>query len=65
MDQDCKDIEQEAIPVFASCTGYNRNMTKAIRYGPAELAGTAMTCLVDIQGTEQIKKILRHTRSDS
>eukprot|EP00957_Ditylum_brightwellii_P020563 1550265-Ditylum_brightwellii.AAC.1 len=64
MDQDCKEIEQETIRVFTPCTGYNRDMAKAIRDGPAELAGTAMTRLIDVQGTEQ-EKNLRHNRSDS
>eukprot|EP00957_Ditylum_brightwellii_P072424 5503872-Ditylum_brightwellii.AAC.1 len=52
-DQECKEIEQEAIQVFTSRTGYNRNMAKVIRDRPAELAGAAMTCLIDVQGTEQ------------
>eukprot|EP00957_Ditylum_brightwellii_P156967 11946179-Ditylum_brightwellii.AAC.1 len=42
-DQDCKEIEQDAIQVFTSCTGYNKNMIKVIRDGPTELAGAAMT----------------------
>ena len=32
-------------------------MAKVIRDGPAELAGASMTCLIDVQGTEQVKKI--------
>eukprot|EP00957_Ditylum_brightwellii_P104413 7952455-Ditylum_brightwellii.AAC.1 len=53
MDQECKVIEREAIQVFTLRTGYNRNMAKVIRNGPAELAGAAMTCLIDVQGREQ------------
>eukprot|EP00957_Ditylum_brightwellii_P133851 10206176-Ditylum_brightwellii.AAC.1 len=40
-------------------------MTKAIRDGLAELAGAAMTHLIGIQGTEQVKMFLKYTRSDS
>eukprot|EP00957_Ditylum_brightwellii_P184757 14072023-Ditylum_brightwellii.AAC.1 len=64
-DQDCKEIEQEVIQVFMSCMGYNKNMAKVIRDGPAELAGDVMTRLIDVQGTEQVKNFLRHIRSDS
>eukprot|EP00957_Ditylum_brightwellii_P127998 9761418-Ditylum_brightwellii.AAC.1 len=47
-DQDYKEIGQEAIQIFTSCTGYNRSMAKAIRDRPAELAGAAMTRLVAV-----------------
>eukprot|EP00957_Ditylum_brightwellii_P162588 12380551-Ditylum_brightwellii.AAC.1 len=40
-------------------------MAKVIRDGLAELAGAVMTCLIDFQGTEQVKNFLRHIRSDS
>eukprot|EP00957_Ditylum_brightwellii_P168337 12814422-Ditylum_brightwellii.AAC.1 len=40
-------------------------MAKVIRDGPADLAGAAMTCLTNVQGTEQVKNFLRHIRSDS
>eukprot|EP00957_Ditylum_brightwellii_P143850 10960932-Ditylum_brightwellii.AAC.1 len=40
-------------------------MAKVIRDRPTELAGVAMTCLIDVQGTEQVNFFLRHTRSDS
>eukprot|EP00957_Ditylum_brightwellii_P096751 7368441-Ditylum_brightwellii.AAC.1 len=56
MEQDCKEIEQKAIQVFTSCTRYNRNMATAIRDRPVELAGAAMTCLIEVQGTEQTNK---------
>eukprot|EP00957_Ditylum_brightwellii_P148442 11301535-Ditylum_brightwellii.AAC.1 len=52
-EQDSEVIEQGVIQVFTSCTGYNKNIAKVIRDGPAELAGPAMTCLIDVQGTEQ------------
>eukprot|EP00957_Ditylum_brightwellii_P037377 2828827-Ditylum_brightwellii.AAC.1 len=40
-------------------------MAKVIRDGLAELAGAAMTRLIDVQGAEQIKNFLSHIRSDS
>eukprot|EP00957_Ditylum_brightwellii_P162012 12334541-Ditylum_brightwellii.AAC.1 len=40
-------------------------MAKVIRDGPVELAGAAMTYLIDVQGTEQVKNFLIHIRSDS
>eukprot|EP00957_Ditylum_brightwellii_P028640 2163210-Ditylum_brightwellii.AAC.1 len=52
-EQDCEEIEQEVIQVFMSHTGYNKNMAKVIRDGPAELAGAAMTRPIDVQSMEQ------------
>eukprot|EP00957_Ditylum_brightwellii_P047008 3569133-Ditylum_brightwellii.AAC.1 len=49
VDQECKEIEQEAIQVFMLRTGFNRNMAKVIRDGPIELSGAAMTHLIDVQ----------------
>eukprot|EP00957_Ditylum_brightwellii_P164625 12534175-Ditylum_brightwellii.AAC.1 len=40
-------------------------MAKVIREGPAELAGAAMTRLIDVQGMEQVKNFLRHIWLDS
>eukprot|EP00957_Ditylum_brightwellii_P179265 13656237-Ditylum_brightwellii.AAC.1 len=40
-------------------------MAKVIKDGLAELAGAAMTRLIDVQCTEQVKNFLRHIRSDS
>eukprot|EP00957_Ditylum_brightwellii_P084084 6392862-Ditylum_brightwellii.AAC.1 len=39
-------------------------MAKVIRDGPTKLAGAAMTRLIDVQGTEQVKNFLRHIWSD-
>eukprot|EP00957_Ditylum_brightwellii_P057884 4388689-Ditylum_brightwellii.AAC.1 len=40
-------------------------MAKVIHDGPYKLAGAVFTTLVHVQGMEQIKNFMRHSRSDS
>eukprot|EP00957_Ditylum_brightwellii_P052154 3954549-Ditylum_brightwellii.AAC.1 len=48
-----EEIERDAIRVFTSCMGYNKNMAKVIRDGPESIAGVSITRLIDVQGSEQ------------
>eukprot|EP00957_Ditylum_brightwellii_P011534 872636-Ditylum_brightwellii.AAC.1 len=63
--KDSEDIEKQAICVFVSKTGYNRNMAKAICDGTFAYGGSAFTTLCNVQGIEQIKNFLCHARSHS
>eukprot|EP00957_Ditylum_brightwellii_P023571 1779318-Ditylum_brightwellii.AAC.1 len=60
-----EDIEKDAIRVFTSQMGYNRNMAKVIRNGPETITGVSVTRLINVQGSEQVKKILCHMWSSS
>eukprot|EP00957_Ditylum_brightwellii_P157860 12015782-Ditylum_brightwellii.AAC.1 len=40
-------------------------MAKAIRDGPESIAGISVTRLSDVQGSEQVKNLLRHMQSNS
>eukprot|EP00957_Ditylum_brightwellii_P014592 1099698-Ditylum_brightwellii.AAC.1 len=48
-----KEIEKDAICVFTSQTGYNKNMVKLLQDGPESIVGAAFTRLIDVQGREQ------------
>ena len=46
------EIEKDAICVFTSQMGYNKNMVKVIRDGPESIAGVSVTRLIDVQESE-------------
>eukprot|EP00957_Ditylum_brightwellii_P139310 10616885-Ditylum_brightwellii.AAC.1 len=48
-----EEIETDAIRVFTSRMGYNKNMAKVIRDGPEPIAGLSITKLIDVQGSKQ------------
>eukprot|EP00957_Ditylum_brightwellii_P000929 74744-Ditylum_brightwellii.AAC.1 len=48
-----EEIETDAIRVFTSRMGYNKNMAKVIRDGPESIADVSVTRLIDVQGSEQ------------
>eukprot|EP00957_Ditylum_brightwellii_P110414 8420752-Ditylum_brightwellii.AAC.1 len=48
-----EEIEMDAIRVFTSQKGYNKNMAKVICDGPESIAGVSITRLIDVQGIEQ------------
>eukprot|EP00957_Ditylum_brightwellii_P198031 15087724-Ditylum_brightwellii.AAC.1 len=50
-----KEIEKDAIHVFTSQTGHNKNMAKVVQDGPESIAGAAFTRRIEVQGSEQIK----------
>jgi hypothetical protein len=52
--KELEDVDREA-----------QNMAKVIREGPFEFGGSAFTTLPNVQGIEQIKNFLWHSRSHS
>eukprot|EP00957_Ditylum_brightwellii_P133547 10182417-Ditylum_brightwellii.AAC.1 len=55
-----EEIEKDAIRVFTSQTGYNKNMAKVVRDRPELIAGAAFTRFIDVQGSKQVKKSLTY-----
>eukprot|EP00957_Ditylum_brightwellii_P055737 4223304-Ditylum_brightwellii.AAC.1 len=60
-----EEIEKDAIWVFTSQMRYNKNMAKVIRDSPESTEGVSVTRLIDVQGSEQVKKFLRRIRLNS
>jgi hypothetical protein len=58
-------IHSPAARVFAAKSGYNRNTSLSILYGPTHLAGSGFIALYTIQGCGQISQFLKfwHTRT--
>eukprot|EP00957_Ditylum_brightwellii_P203859 15336564-Ditylum_brightwellii.AAC.1 len=60
-----EELEKDAIRVFTSQIGYNKNMAKVVRDRPESIAGAAFTKLIDVQASEEVKNSLCHMRSNS
>eukprot|EP00957_Ditylum_brightwellii_P088281 6725391-Ditylum_brightwellii.AAC.1 len=53
-------MEENAICVFTSQTGYNKNITKVVRDRQESIAGAAFTRLIDVKGSKQMLAVAFH-----
>ena len=60
-----KDIESEAVNALLNKMGYNKNMPRAVVFGPIKHGGIGMPHMFTEQGAAQTTELLKHVRSDS
>eukprot|EP00957_Ditylum_brightwellii_P132100 10071526-Ditylum_brightwellii.AAC.1 len=47
-----EETEADAIRLFTSQMGYNKNMAKVVRDGPESIVGVSVTRLIGVQGSK-------------
>ena len=57
--------QRKSLCILLARCGYNRNMKRAVVYGPSEYGGAGFLRLFDHQGIGQIQSFLRHWRQGS
>ena len=58
-------VHKKALCILLARCGYNRNMKRAVAFGPLEYGGAGFLRLYDHQGIGQVTSFMRHWRKNS